>query len=126
MQGWATQEGTARFHANAALPPWAVRQVFGLTLAAIGVGTYAGAADAAADAQQIEAIAACMERIVEAGLVRSWGISSWNGFRVREDHPEYLPLDLLPACSTSHLRYLQYKNAQPMTGRRNMFTKFCR
>jgi len=240
MQGWATKEGTARFHTKAALPPWAVRRVFDLSLAAIGVGTYTGTADAATDAQQIEAIvallssgcnvidcapnyrngraersvgkalaralaegiakrdavfvatkaglvpetfklpsrfvlgpenscydpeylllsleaslerlqlatvdcvfvhnleilrladgaafpgrfaevAACMERIVEAGLARSWGISSWSGFRVREDHPEYLSLDSLLACPTSHLRYLQFPvglwGSEAITGR---------
>lgn len=52
-------------------------------------------------------LATCMENIVEQGLARSWGISSWNGFRVPEDHVAYLSLDKLRAGNWPHLRYLQ-------------------
>jgi aryl-alcohol dehydrogenase-like predicted oxidoreductase len=52
----ATPEGTTRFHAKAGLPPWAVREVHGLRLAAIGLGTYIGQEDAATDELQENAI----------------------------------------------------------------------
>ena len=57
--------------------------------------------------QNFIAVAECMEDMVRDGMTRAWGISSWNGFRVPENHPEYLSLDRLRARSWPHLRYLQ-------------------
>ena len=58
--GYATQEGTSRFHARHALPPWAVRGVMGLRLAAIGLGTYMGDPDQQTDALQRDAVLALL------------------------------------------------------------------
>jgi aryl-alcohol dehydrogenase-like predicted oxidoreductase len=52
-------------------------------------------------------VAAAMERMVLMNLARSWGISSFNGFRVKEDHPEYLSFDSLFSSTFPNLRYLQ-------------------
>jgi aryl-alcohol dehydrogenase-like predicted oxidoreductase len=62
-----------------------------------------------------------MEKIVQDGLARSWGISSWNGFRVDTRHPEYLSLDWLFTNKTHNLRYLQFPvglwGSEAITGR---------
>ena len=223
---YATQEGTSRFHARHGLPPWAVRDVMGLRLAAIGLGTYMGDADQQTDELQHNAVMAllgmgcnlidcapnyrdgraekcvgdalrealsstvcsredvfvstkvgllpessgltqrfacgpegecfepdcvllsleeslerlglacvdcvfihnlelllrqgaehfphrfrvlanALEQAVSEGMARSWGISSWLGFRVPESHPSYLKLADLVSSDTPHLRCLQ-------------------
>jgi len=57
---YATREGTLRFQARSALPPWASRDVMGLRLAAVGLGTYMGDKDASTDARQVEAVLALL------------------------------------------------------------------
>ena len=223
---YATQEGTFRFHARHGLPPWAVRDVMGVRLAAIGLGTYMGDADQRTDELQhnailallgmgcnlidcapnyrdgraektvgealrevfssavcsreeifvttkvgllpessgltrrfacgpegecfepecallslvesldrlgldcvdcvfihnlelllfqgadyflhrFQALADTLEQAVSKGMARTWGISSWSGFRVPENHPSYLKLADLVSSDTPHLRCLQ-------------------
>ena len=238
IKGWATKEGTELFHLNVGLPPWAVRTLFGLRLAAIGVGTYLGETDEATDTLQRQAItsllalgcnvidcapnyrngraeksvgealvhvadsiprsaifittkvglvpenfeppasfalgpdrscydpqylrlslegslerlqlatvdcvfvhnlellrladigafpkrfasvAQSMESMVADGLTRSWGISSWQGFRVDETQPDYLSLDMLRSYLVPNLRYIQLPvglwGSEALTGR---------
>jgi aryl-alcohol dehydrogenase-like predicted oxidoreductase len=52
-------------------------------------------------------LANALEQTVAGGMARSWGISSWSGFRVSESHPSYLKLTDLISPDTPHLRYLQ-------------------
>ena len=226
ISGCATPEGTAAFHNNAALPTWAIHKVLGLSLTALGVGTYIGRHDSETDTIQKNAltrllrlgcnvidcapnyragrsemcvgetltqlieggeicresvfvttkvglipenstlsgnyrigpeqscydpcylkeslseslhrlnletvdcvflhnlellrltdsehfdsnfsiVAECMEQIVKCGMANSWGISSWNGFRVPEYNPEYLSLTKLLSNNLPHMHYLQ-------------------
>ena len=51
--------------------------------------------------------AECMETLASQGHIGAWGISSWNGFRVPEDHPEYLSLAELASIKAPHMRFLQ-------------------
>ncbi|MDR2339451.1 MAG: aldo/keto reductase [Deltaproteobacteria bacterium] len=227
ISGWATSQGTLRYHQKFSLPQWAVHNVLDLTLSAVGVGTYLGNPDSQTDTCQLNAllallnsgcnvidcapnyrngrseitigraiqtalnskiierdhifvatktglvpesfklpshlpltidnscfhpdyfyisletslknlqlssvdciflhnlellklsdceafphrykeIVASMENIVQMNMSRSWGISSWNGFRVKPDHPEYLSLEMLMSYSAPNLRYLQF------------------
>lgn len=62
IQGHATPEGTRRFAARSAhLPRAHFRDVQGLTVSSVGLGTYLGDADDATDALQCAAVAACLE-----------------------------------------------------------------
>jgi aryl-alcohol dehydrogenase-like predicted oxidoreductase len=240
ISGWATPEGTALFQRSLALPPWAVRSIHGLSLSAIGVGTYGGEEDEATDAMQLNSlvsllalgcnvidcapnyrngraetvvgkalaqalragiihrnavfvgakvglapesfsappsfslgrdgscydpeylrlslesslnrlrlaavdcvfvhnlellrlrdpvlfptrfadVAAAMELMITDGLARSWGISSWDGFRVEVNHPAYLSLEDLLAYPVPNLRFLQLPvglwGSEAITGR---------
>lgn len=52
-------------------------------------------------------VARRMELMVESGMAASWGISSWNGFRVPPEHPEYLNVKILLTHAGNNLKYLQ-------------------
>jgi len=61
IQGHATPEGTRRFAARSTrLPKTHFREVLGLHLSSIGLGTYLGEADDATDAAQRAAVEACL------------------------------------------------------------------
>lgn len=48
-----------------------------------------------------------MEKLAAQELIGAWGISSWNGFRVPENHPEHLSLAELTSIGAPHMRFLQ-------------------
>src|SRR5438270_701338 len=102
---YATAEGTARYAAR--FPEFQeaafFRSVFNLSVSSLGIGTYLGDANDAADARYTDALIAAGESVI-----RWYGAATWDGFRKRAMHlPRVAELATEAGGADHHFRFVQ-------------------